>query len=122
MLKQQILSDLITLAKTGQMTSRHAAAIMYKRQTLCTAINHALPCGEVVDAACDTVKKIRGGFRNPPPCVQCCWAPCQIPTTRYNRLYQRSSKRMREQRDRHQTYKQPEVPITQDGIGPCAAC
>lgn len=48
---QRVIPKLVTLAKTSNMTSRHAAAIVAGKRTLSTATNCSLPAGQLVNIA-----------------------------------------------------------------------
>jgi len=49
-----VIPELISLAQTSTMSSRHAAAVISGRRVLSTATNYSLPAGELVDFAIKT--------------------------------------------------------------------
>lgn len=51
---QAIISQMISLAKTSTMTSKHAAAIVNGKTVLSMGTNYSLPAGELVDIATAT--------------------------------------------------------------------
>lgn len=50
-MNSRIVSELINLAQTSTMTSRHAAAIVSSKRILSIATNYSLPSGDAVDMA-----------------------------------------------------------------------
>ena len=50
-MQSQVIPELLKLAQSSTMTSRHAAAITYGKRILAVDTNYSLPAGELVDAA-----------------------------------------------------------------------
>lgn len=85
----RVIPELINLAKTSTMTSRHAAAIISGKRTLSTATNYSLPAGQLVDIAA-TTKSSRGGVPANAGYSTCCRSnPVCNSSTPFNRLYER---------------------------------
>lgn len=101
---QPVIRNLIEVAKTSTMTSRHAAAIVSGKRLLASATNYSLPAGELVDAAAASSKSRRGGPGNnvghfacnrknsrSPHCSSASYTHCSPgrTTTPFESLYQR---------------------------------
>lgn len=51
MVFETLIANLVALAQTSTMTSKHAAAILKGKQVLTSAVNYALPSAEILDVA-----------------------------------------------------------------------
>lgn len=108
MYKHPVISNLIALAKTSTMTSRHAAAVLRGHQALSSAINYSLPTGELVDTAAQANRVFKGGAGYAPQRLPCCGSTLGQ-TTPFNKLYQRYSHDVIGSRFEHQQRVQEEI-------------
>lgn len=74
-----VIPELISLAKTSNMTSKHAAAVICGKRILSMATNHSLPAGELVDFAAKTNHEKKGH----------CYQQCSFGSTPFNMLCER---------------------------------
>ena len=52
----RVVPELILLAKTSTMNSKHAAALISGKHVLATGTNYSLPAGELIDSVTSTKK------------------------------------------------------------------
>lgn len=86
----RFLTDLVQLAQTSTMTSRHAAAIIGNKQILASAINHSVPAAHLVDVAKSVIN--RGTCCRNDSCLT------NPSSTHFSRMYQRYQSLQEEQR------------------------
>lgn len=93
----RVIPDLISLASTSMMTSKHAAAVMSGRRVLSMANNYSLPAGHLVDLAAQSERSISTDTREHFECHHYPPHSRQYPvcdyisrSSRSSRLYQRN--------------------------------